>query len=489
MTRDVSTRVRGDVDRGSASTSVGEPTRRREADIHRIPFPAGVFRGGHDKKSTRAPGNGAARRESPERRGPIAARSHLPSWSGTCFPPRRPSGRRGASPPTLRTGFGSRVAFISRVTGDRYPVARVVETSSAQIERARVAPATRDRPESGVSTLDAFVLRRGKRPANRICLVNSPPSAPASVSPAAFGADTPPANIIFFATVCPYDPFRVEVPARRALIDAAANSIGRGTGTKSLRVGRFPPSLCRGGRSVSRSGVRWRDLDLACVPTRSHLGRPRGVAPPWISSARARPRTADARRVRCAASRASPRRSARTPRISSTSSTSSTASPTRLSRVRTRARTLNPSDPRPAATPSARPRDPLHRVDETNVTARLRPLFRVPIRFPSLAFPPSRPPSAAKQAADDLERRLTSAVSGATSTPLGHASSGAELAAPRSRPPALSRRRSPPDRTWKVHCVERGWWSRTMEDAELVQPAGTGFSPRRPDARWSEPRL
>ena len=272
-----------------------------------------------------------ASRRSPARRGPIVARSHLPSWSGIpCFPPRRPSGRQGASPPTLRyrfrvEGYGS----SSRVPSGPVIWSRASSRDLLGANRrvsCRLRRDSRSSRESGVSTLDAFVLRRGKRPA-RIEYASSTPH-PRLPLPSLWQLlvqifSLPPISFSFM-TVCPYDPFPGggNLRAERSL-DAASNSIGRGTGRQKARGLAGSRRLCRcsfgtrraGGRekavcgmgwgaafrgargTVSRSGVRWRDLDLACVLTRSYPGRSRGVAPPWISSARARPRTADARRV------------------------------------------------------------------------------------------------------------------------------------------------------------------------------------------------
>ena len=219
MTRDVSTRVRGDVDRGSASTSVGEPTRRREADIHRIPFPAGFFGEGTIKNRLEG-----ARERCAARRGgrqSVAGQSSrvLTFRLGREFLVSRRDDRRDGGERRLRpsvTGFGSRVRFIlprDKWTGNL--VARVVERPPRRKLTRLVSTPTRLEIVPRVWRIHARRVRPPPRQAsraNRICLVNSPPSAPASVSPAAFGADIfSPANIIFFHDCLPIRPlFRVE---------------------------------------------------------------------------------------------------------------------------------------------------------------------------------------------------------------------------------------------------------------------------------------
>lgn len=94
-------------------------------------------------------------------------------------------------------------------------VARVVERPPRRKSTRLVSTPTRLEIVPRVWRIHARRVRppprQGSR-ANRICLVNSPPSAPASVSPAAFGADIfSPANIIFFHDCLPIRLlFRVE---------------------------------------------------------------------------------------------------------------------------------------------------------------------------------------------------------------------------------------------------------------------------------------
>lgn len=189
-----------------------------------------VFRGGNEKKIRLEGARERARRASrrtPARRGPILARSHLPPWSGIpCFPPRRTSGRPGASPPTLRfrfrvEGYGS---SSPRCQVDRRSGPRASSKDLLGANRRASCRLRRDwrtSRESGVSPLDAFVLRRGKRPArSEYASSTSLPRAPASVSSAALTQIFSLPPIAFsFMTVCPYDPFSGwRKSARRALI-------------------------------------------------------------------------------------------------------------------------------------------------------------------------------------------------------------------------------------------------------------------------------
>lgn len=205
-----------------------------------------------------------ASRRSPERRGPIVARSHLPSWSGIpCFPPRRPSGRRGASPPTLRyrfrvEGYGS----SSRVTSGPVIWSRASSRDllgANQRVSCRLRRDSRSSRESGVSTLDAFVLRRGKRPA-RIEYASSTPHPrlplPSLRQLLVQIFSLPPISFSFM-TVCPYDPFPGggNLRAERSL-DAAANSIGRGTGRQKARGLAGSRRLCRCSFGTRRAGGR-----------------------------------------------------------------------------------------------------------------------------------------------------------------------------------------------------------------------------------------
>ena len=106
---------------------------------------------------------------------------------------------------------------------------------------------SRSSRESGVSTLDAFVLRRGKGPA-RIEYASSTlhPRLPLpSLRQLLVQIFSLPPISFSFMTVCPYDSFSGwRKSARRALIGRGIEFHRPRDGeTKSPRVGRFPPSL------------------------------------------------------------------------------------------------------------------------------------------------------------------------------------------------------------------------------------------------------
>ena len=108
MTRDVSTRVRGDVDRGSASTSVGELAKVEKEAANINANEAAALRGfsGRGGGSTRGRPRErpwCASRRSPERRGPIVARSKASVLvEKGLFPAATTVGTAGSEAPTLR---------------------------------------------------------------------------------------------------------------------------------------------------------------------------------------------------------------------------------------------------------------------------------------------------------------------------------------------------------------------------------------------------
>ena len=285
---------------------------------------------------SRARGNGRAARREGRRR--VAGQSSrvLTFRLGRDFLVSRRDERRDGRERRLRpsvSGSGSRVMVHpprgAKWTGGRVR-ARRRKTSSARIDASGVdSDATREPPAS-------LAYRRSTRSSSAAASVpreaNMPRQLPSRGLPlpslGSFNADIfAPANRIFFHDCLPIRPiFRVEeicaprahwtrrrmppaagrrkkarglpVPARRQ--EATTRLSGGRAGERDARLAGWGPrarhSAARGAPS-SRSGVRWRKLDDARVLARSYPGRSRGLAPPGIPSARARPRPADARRA------------------------------------------------------------------------------------------------------------------------------------------------------------------------------------------------
>ena len=224
-------------------------------------------------------------------------------------------------------------------------------------------------------------------------------------------------------TVCPYDPFPGggNLRAERSL-DAAANSIGRGTGRQKARGLAGSRRLCRcsfgtrraGGREKAVSG--WggaRRSAARGAPCRGRasggvtstspvFSRGRTSVVPAVSRLRGSRRRARVpappTRAESDARHPEPRRGAA--RVRRVSAVQRARQAVRHHRQGCRGYELARATPyEPDATPAPRrPRPPAPRDppapsgrDERHRQTTL-PLFRVPIRFPSLAFPPSRPP-------------------------------------------------------------------------------------------------
>lgn len=292
------------------------------------------------KFDSRARGNGRAARREGRRR--VAGQSSrvLTFRLGREFLVSRRDDRRDGRERRLRpsvSGSGSRVMVHpprgAKWTGGRVR-ARRRKTSSARIDASRVdSDATREPPAS-------LAYRRSTRSSSAAASVpreaNMPRQLPSRGLPlpslGSFNADIfAPANPIFFHDCLPIRPiFRVEeICAPRAHWTRVPIPPKQGRRRKSPRVAGSRPSVSveeattrlsggRAGRACearlagwgprarhsaargapsSRSGVRWRKLDDARVLARSYPGRSRGLAPPVIPSARARPRPADARRA------------------------------------------------------------------------------------------------------------------------------------------------------------------------------------------------